>query len=77
MPKMLTAQETAQPLPNVDNLPPSALLTRKQVAAVSGLALVTLKKWAAEGRGPRVTRIEGRPRYRADHVRAWLRGEAA
>lgn len=76
MPNTLTAPETAQPLPNVDNLPPSALLTRKQVAAVSGLALVTLKKWAAEGRGPRITRVSGLPRYRADHVRAWLAGDA-
>ena len=64
-------------IPNVDELPAAALLTRAQLARVSGFAEVTLKVWAAEGKGCPVTRIEGRPRYRADHVRAWLRGDAA
>lgn len=76
MPRTKTPGVVAQ-LPNIDELPPSALLTRAQLAKVSGFAEVTLKVWAAEGRGCPLTRVEGRPRYRVDHVRAWLRGEAA
>ena len=62
-------------IPNLDNLPPSALLTRDQVAALSGFALVTLKKWSSENRGPKITRVEGRPRYRAADVTAWLNAQ--
>jgi hypothetical protein len=53
------------------------VITRKQLALLSGFAEQALKKWAREGRGPRVTMIEGHPRYRADDTRAWLSGEAA
>ena len=66
---------TTQPGPNVSKLPDDALLTRRQVALVSGFALPTLKAWAACGRGPRITRIEGLPRYRVADVRSWLAGE--
>lgn len=76
MPRAKTTGEVAQ-LPNIDALPASALLTRAQLAKVSGFAEVTLKVWAADGKGCPVTRIEGRPRYRVDHVRAWLSGDAA
>lgn len=65
---------TPKPIPNVDELPASALLTPRQVVGVSGFSIPTLKRWAKEGKGPRVVTIEGRPRYRADDVREWLSG---
>jgi len=67
----------AKPLPDLDALPGSALLTRNQVCALSGFALPTLKQWAKQGRGPRITVVEGRPRYLAADVKAWLGCEAA
>lgn len=67
----------AKPLPDLDKLPASALLTRNQVCALSGFALPTLKQWAKQGRGPRITIVEGRPRYLAGDVKAWLGCEVA
>lgn len=61
-------------IPDLQNLPPDALLTRKQVCALSGYAIITLKKWAVAGRGPRITRVEGYPRYRAEDVGNWITG---
>jgi len=61
-----------RPLPNLTILPPHAALDRQQVCAATGFALQTLKAWAAQGRGPRVTRIEGRPRYLVCDVLAWM-----
>ena len=54
-----------------------ALLTRAQVADVSGFAPITLKMWAPQGKGPKITRIEGLPRFRVGDVRACLKGQAA
>ena len=62
-------------MPDLDGLPPSALLTRNQVAALSGFALITFKRWAKTSRGPKITRVEGRPRYRAADVIAWLNAQ--
>lgn len=59
-------------IPNISLLPADAMLTRNQVAAISGFALQTLKGWPALGKGPKVTMIEGRPRYRAADVREWM-----
>jgi hypothetical protein len=50
---------------------------RKQLSLLSGYSEQALKKWAREGRSPRVTMIEGRPRYRVGDVREWLNGETA
>lgn len=58
--------------PDISTLPGDAMLTRKQVAALSGFALQTLKAWPALGKGPKVTTIEGRPRYRVADVRQWM-----
>lgn len=59
---------------DLDALPGSAACTTRQVAALSGFAEITLKVWrrAGESRGPRVTRIEGKPRYLVSDVRAWM-----
>ena len=36
----------------------------------------TLKAWAAKSRGPKITRIEGTPRFRVADVRDWMGGAA-
>ena len=59
-------------IPDLDHLPDNALITRAQLATLSNFAVITLKVWTRRGRGPRVTTIEGRPRYRVADVRAWL-----
>lgn len=60
------------PIPDLDVLPPLAACTTDQVARLSGFAVVTLKLWRAEGRGPKVTFVSGRPRYLVRDLRAWL-----
>ncbi len=57
---------------DLEALPGTALLTRAQVAEVSGFSQVALKKWAKEGRGPAIVRIEGLPRHRVRDVLAWI-----
>lgn len=59
-------------VPDIEKLPGEALITRRQLAAVSSFALITLKVWAKQGRGPRITVVEGRPRYRVRDVREWM-----
>jgi len=61
-----------RPLPDLATLPDTALLTRSQVAGLAGYTEQALKKWAREGRGPRVTIVEGRPRYRVRDTREWM-----
>ncbi|MER9654406.1 hypothetical protein NKJ26_12935 [Mesorhizobium sp. M0152] len=61
-----------QNTPNLAALPADALLTRKQMSALSGFTEQAFKKWARLRRGPNVTVIEGRPRYRVADARAWL-----
>jgi hypothetical protein len=65
---------SARPVPNLNELPDDALLTDAHVAVISTFPVVTLKYWRKTGRGPHVTTIEGRPRYRAADVRAWING---
>jgi hypothetical protein len=74
-------------IPDLDNLPSDALITRAQLSALIGAAVETLKAWdygragkglyAGQEKGPVVTRIEGLPRYRAGDVKAWLAGTVA
>ncbi|WJI60696.1 hypothetical protein NLY43_18925 [Mesorhizobium sp. C416B] len=61
-----------QNTPDLSTLPPDALLTRKQMSALSGFTEQAFKKWARLCRGPHITVIEGRPRYRVADARAWL-----
>ncbi|MGO3320258.1 MAG: helix-turn-helix transcriptional regulator [Microbacterium gubbeenense] len=52
-------------------LPPIA--TRKQVAQYTQTSIPTLARWAAEGVGPKVTRLgPGAIRYKREHVEAWI-----
>lgn len=63
-------------IPDIRSLPADALLTRRQIAAISGYTEHAFRKWARLDRGPRITLIEGRPRYRVEDAQEWLRGAA-
>lgn len=65
------------PVPDLNKLPPDALLTDRQVSLLSGFAEYTLRVWRMKGKGPKVTLIEGRPRYRVADYRAWVERSAA
>jgi len=62
---------------DIGAMPPDALITQKQLAQICGFTVPALRKWARCGRGPRIVRIEGCPRYRVADVREWLRGDRA
>ena len=63
-------------VPDLNALPDHALLTRNQVAQLTSFSLPTLKVWAKLGRGPKLIRVEGRPRYPAGPLRQWAAGQA-
>jgi predicted DNA-binding transcriptional regulator AlpA len=57
---------------DLQKLPPSALLTREQVAEITGFSMTTLKRWASLGKGPRITRVERLPRFKVSDVLDWM-----
>ncbi|WP_187972465.1 helix-turn-helix transcriptional regulator [Aquibium microcysteis] len=59
-------------IPNINELPDHAYMTRKQVALATNFTQQSLKMWASEGRGPKFRKIEGRLRYQVSDVRAWI-----
>ncbi len=68
---MLTLSERAQTARKV-----CPFLTAKQAAFHLGLAVITLRKMRAEGRGP-LCRLHGRTwRYHIDDLEAWSSGHA-
>lgn len=73
----MTQRSTAPEVPDLNTLPEHALLTQQQLHRLTGFALITFRIWAAQGRGPKITRVEGRPRYMARDVRAWLEASRA
>lgn len=55
------------------------LLTRRQLAAFTGIAEQTLARWAVAGevnRGPQITRLGRAARYQKRHVQEWLDANA-
>ncbi len=80
MGQIKSARERAEELrdstrvPDLNRLPPTSLLTTRQVSLISGYAEITFKVWRGQGgsRGPKVTYVEGRPRYFVRDVRAWI-----
>ncbi|WP_223626698.1 AlpA family transcriptional regulator [Microbacterium sp. EST19A] len=48
------------------------LATRQQVALYTQTSVPTLARWAAEGVGPKVTKLGGVVRYRREDVLAWI-----
>lgn len=53
------------------------LATRQQVAEYTQTSVPTLARWAAEGKGPRVSKLGGVVRYRREDVLAWIAEAAA
>lgn len=70
-----TNQTNTQTLLDLEALPRSALLTRKEVARATGFAEVTLKRWASLDKGPKITRVENLPRFRVADVLDWMGGQ--
>jgi len=56
---------------DISDLP--ELISRSQLAIFTGLAEQTFNRWATEGKGPRITKLGGRVRYRKQHVIDWLK----
>lgn len=50
------------------------IATRPQVAEYTQTSVPTLARWAAEGKGPKVTKLGGAVRYRREDVLAWIAG---
>lgn len=50
------------------------LLTQTAAAAALGISQRTMQRWAAEGRGPRVHYVLGRPGYKQADIDAYMRG---
>ena len=75
-PEKKTRRRDSAPVVDLNALPDLACLTTKQLAVLTGFAEITLKTWRGQetGRGPRVTYIEGRPRYLVRNVKNWLMG---
>jgi len=65
-------------IPNLENLPPSAVLVTRDAAAALGRAPQTLRKWACYECGPlRPVRINGRLAWRVCDLQRVLQGGAA
>jgi predicted DNA-binding transcriptional regulator AlpA len=56
---------------------PAAVLDDAQVSTLTGFSIPTIKRWRKAGKIPGVMSLNGRPRYRAADIRAWVDGERA
>lgn len=52
------------------------LFTRREAAEVLRRKAKTLSEWARDGRGPRITRLNGRPFYRRADLFTYINGGA-
>lgn len=57
---------------DLESLPRGALLTRKQLATYLNVHQQTLKRWAADGKGPPALRLERQVRHRVGDVLDWM-----
>ena len=55
-------------------LPDDALASPAEASALTGFAIVTLRRWRRDRRGPPFVLIEGVPRYRLGDLRSYSRG---
>lgn len=46
-----------QPMRNLDDLPASALLTIREVAQILGVTGLTVRRWSASGRLPKLMKV--------------------
>lgn len=67
-----THAKQTPPACDLESLPRGALLTRKQLATHLNVHQQTLKRWAADGKGPRITRLENQVRHRVGDVLEWM-----
>ena len=51
----------------------SSYLTTEEVASLLSVSVSTVKRWRAEGKGPRVTRFERSIRYLRSDVLIYMR----
>jgi len=49
-----------------------ALLNERQVAAITGMSLASVRRWRRLKRGPRYLKIGGAVRYPPEDLSAWL-----
>lgn len=64
-----------EPIRLLHNLP--ELMTRDELSAFSQVAVQTFKRWAVDGKGPRITKLGSTVRYRKADVVAWMNDAAA
>ena len=55
----------------VEQMEPLAV-DQETAARLIGVSPSTLRRWTREGRGPRIVRISGVPRYRPDDLRSFV-----
>lgn len=73
-----TCLTPATGIADIEKLPPSSFLTRAQMVPILNVSVPTLKRWASEGKGPKVTHLENRVvRYRVSDVLHWMGAEDA
>ncbi|MBB3997147.1 helix-turn-helix transcriptional regulator [Aureimonas pseudogalii] len=61
-------------VPDISTLPDEALLSRRQLAGLTGYTEQALRKWTKQGRGPKTVYLEGRPRTTVKAYREWVAG---
>lgn len=62
---------------SLENLPPQALLSDREVALLYRIPAGSLRNWRLLGRGPRFLRIGRSCRYRKADIEAFLNAAAA
>ena len=72
-----TRQRRPVVVPDLNALPDHTLLTRNQLVQLTSFSLPTLKIWAKQNKGPKVTYVEGHPRYLVGDTKTWMTGSAS
>jgi predicted DNA-binding transcriptional regulator AlpA len=71
----MTLASPERKIRNLEDLP--ELVTRAELSQFSGVAVQTLARWAVDGTGPRITKLNRAVRYRRADVVAWLDAQGA
>lgn len=72
--KLLIPREVTMQAPTTTKEVGKELLTRREVAAMLGIAPKTFDRWRAAGVGPRPVKLPGKhfPRWRRSDVNKWV-----
>jgi predicted DNA-binding transcriptional regulator AlpA len=73
----LSGGEPHASVPTPSTAGPEALLNAREVAAVFGIGVRTLRRWRHEGRAPRPLKGDGPLRWRRAEVDRWLKERAS